>query len=186
MQRGGDSCREDPARLRRTLEPEVSPSVQLSAPRSRCPARWEQPDHLRRCGGAWRPGSTEWRGQWGGGDCLILIQKLFLNFFFLTLCFPRTKPQRRGHACGRPVPGAGSRSWAEAHGKGWDPTGSNERTRPAQSGDSARLPFIIVITFLVRGKNCLLKLNPRSQSDTKLTASVPLRDRGVLGFSFFR
>lgn len=59
--------------------------------------------------------------------------------------------------------------------------GSNKRTCLTQSGDSARLPFIIVITFLVRGKNCLLKINPRcSRSNTKLMESVPLRDRNCL------
>lgn len=53
--------------------------------------------------------------------------------------------------------------------------GPTERTRPARLGDSARLPFIIII-FLVRGKKCLLKINPHCPwSSTKLRESVPLR-----------
>lgn len=58
---------------------------------------------------------------------------------------------------------------------------NNERIHPAWRGDSARLPFIIVSTFLVRGKNCLLKINSRcSRSNTKLMESVPLRDKNCL------
>lgn len=58
---------------------------------------------------------------------------------------------------------------------------NSERTHPAWRGDSARLPFIIVSTFLVRGKNCLLKINSRcSRSNTKLMESVPLRDKNRL------